>query len=169
MGRPPRQPRPPRPAFVLVTGSRQFADRTMLAGALAWVRQVTAERGFGQLVVVHGGARGADAIASTWARRNTSLGVVERRFPADWEGPCTADCPAGHRGERLDGSSYCPREGLRRNQRMVDHVAAEADPRGVITLGFLVPGAANRGTHDAIRRAKAAGLPVRTYASGERT
>lgn len=166
MSRPPKAPRPPAVAFVLVSGSRAFTDRTAVASGLGWVRRVTAERGFGQLVVVHGAARGADAIASAWARHNRSQGVVERRFPADWEGPCTPECKPGHRRERLDGSSFCPSEGLRRNQRMVDHVAAECDPVGVIVLGFLVAGEACRGTRDCLRRAKLAGLPVREYRAG---
>jgi hypothetical protein len=166
MGRPPKQSAAPRPALVLVTGSRAFTDRTTVASALGWVRRTATENGFGQLVVVHGAARGADAIASAWARQNARLGVVERRFPADWEGPCTVACKPGHRQLRLDGSSYCPQEGLRRNQRMVDHVAAVADPRGVICVGFLVPGQACRGTRDCMRRAREAGLPVRSWQAG---
>lgn len=154
---------PDRPALLLVTGSREFADRQLLDEALnqAWTEALS--RGFRQLVVVHGGAKGADRLADRWALRRQQRGVLPRRFRADWEGPCTAECKPGHRRFRKGGGTYCPAEGNRRNQRMVEHVLAQAAPGGVLGIAFFVEGLACDGTHDCLRRIKAVGLPWREY------
>jgi hypothetical protein len=74
---------------VLVTGSRDWADYERLSAALYESSPA---------VVIHGGSRGADQMAGTWARR---AGVAERVFPAQW-------------------STHGKRAGFLRNKEMVD-------------------------------------------------
>ncbi|AGI61742.1 hypothetical protein PBI_ISCA_62 [Mycobacterium phage Isca] len=68
---------------VLVTGSRDWKDRTTVWAAL---RQELEQ--FGSLVVVHGAARGADDIADRWAWGMAQAGyqVHVEAHPADWDG-----------------------------------------------------------------------------------
>jgi hypothetical protein len=90
-GQPPEAARrPPRsPKVVLVCGGRNWCDYRLTADVLEAVAPT---------VVVHGAARGADAMAGRWAREN---GVEERPYPANW---------------RLHGRGA----GFRRNQQMLD-------------------------------------------------
>lgn len=150
-------------AFVLVTGSREFASGKTVSGALDRVLVEARALGFNGLVVVRGDAPGADFFAGRWANGHAAEGVSGRRFEADWDGPCTGGCKHGRRPRRADGSTYCPAEGARRNQRMVDHVLAQAPERGRIGLAFLAEGASNRGTRDCLKRMQRAGMPVREF------
>lgn len=129
---------------VMVTGSRGWTDRGRIREAFG---KVVA----GRVVLVHGDCRGADRLAAEVA---LELGwdVVPRA--ADWEGPCAAGCPPGHRrarGGQTSGATYCPNAGRRRNQEMVD-----ARPDVV----FAFPTARSVGTWDAVRRARRAGIRV---------
>jgi hypothetical protein len=63
--------------YVLVCGGRDFDDRDMMFPVLEFLR---AFYGPG-LRVMHGAARGADALAADIADQ---LGVVQKGFPADW-------------------------------------------------------------------------------------
>lgn len=110
------------------------------------------------LTVVHGGCpTGADAAAAEWAAE--WAGVVADPFRADWDS-CGWDCPPGHRIPKRPGdvmhpgffADYCPGAGPRRNARMIE---AGAD----LMLAF--PTAASRGTWNAVRLARAAGIEVR--------
>lgn len=92
------------------------------------------------LVVVHGAARGADTLADRAAR---GLGLKVERRPADW-------------------ANLGRRAGVVRNAEMVRGGAAAC-------IAFLVAGAECRGTRDAMRRAQAAGIPVRVYQQGAST
>lgn len=61
---------------VLVCGGRDYADARALAEALdALHRETSITR------LIHGAARGADALAAAWAR---SRGIPALAFPADW-------------------------------------------------------------------------------------
>lgn len=64
---------------ILVTGSRDWTDKVTVAQAIreAWL---VAGRPYG-VVVVHGGARGADYIAGVYAKR---LGFSVEVHEADW-------------------------------------------------------------------------------------
>lgn len=66
---------------VLITGSRNWEDRVTIETAL---QQVQAEAGITRdnVVVVHGGARGADRMAGWIAEQ---LGMKVEVHPADWE------------------------------------------------------------------------------------
>jgi hypothetical protein len=132
---------------ILVTGSRKWADPARVA------HELSAAAGDQKAVaVIHGACRtGADVLAEVAAR---GLGFRTEPHPARWGGPCRPACPPGHRHQRVwQGAWYCPSAGLYRNQEMVD---AGAD----ICLAFFWPGAANLGTTDCARRARAAGIPV---------
>ncbi len=52
---------------ILVTGSRQWTDRQSIAAALLEARDNSGSEDEHRIVVVHGGARGADLLAHYWA------------------------------------------------------------------------------------------------------
>jgi hypothetical protein len=67
---------------LLVCGGRDFADGNALAG---WMKDATRALGAAspdEVLVIHGGARGADSLAGAVAARS---GVECLVFPADWE------------------------------------------------------------------------------------
>lgn len=72
---------------ILVSGSRRFADRWAFHRAM--VDELTArgqwdeaaERPTGEVVIVHGDAKGLDTIAREWAE---FYGVPHEPHPADW-------------------------------------------------------------------------------------
>lgn len=66
---------------VLVCGGRGYSDAEAVARALNALRPS---------LVIHGAARGADALAATWA---AAYGIPAQPFPADWE---TYGRAAGH-------------------------------------------------------------------------
>lgn len=61
---------------LLVCGGRYYSDRSRLYQVL----DDYAER-CGVSLIIHGAARGADALAGEWA---ADRGITEKRFPADW-------------------------------------------------------------------------------------
>lgn len=107
------------------------------------------------------GQHARDDIAHRWALANEPHGVRYKRMPADWD-HCTPRCQPSHRRIKRPGDTlhpghlpdYCPAAGPRRNQTMVDR-------RPAVCLGFPMPG--SRGTADCMRRAAAAGIPVRRW------
>lgn len=60
---------------ILITGSRDWTDWETMDEALS------AEIDGGDIAIVHGGARGADQMAGSWARK---YGLMEEVFPAQW-------------------------------------------------------------------------------------
>jgi hypothetical protein len=65
----------------MVTGSRDWADRLTIDRALFayWYEAGRPS----DILLIHGGARGADALAAEcW----TKQGFETRKYPADWEG-----------------------------------------------------------------------------------
>lgn len=80
---------------VLVCGGREYGDREYLFSVMDYFHE---RHGF--TLVIHGGARGADALAGVWAR---ARGVPEQPCPANW-------------------ARYGKRAGILRNVEMlVDH------------------------------------------------
>lgn len=75
---------------ILVTGSRDFDDDELMLKALLWARQTFNPDGLDRITLVHGGARGADLIASDWA---PALGFSQEEHPAYWNNHGKA---AGH-------------------------------------------------------------------------
>lgn len=133
---PTKRPRQPlRPFRAIVTGSREWATPKTVWTALD---TLAVEHPRWPLTVVHDACpTGADQHAAVWARKAQAAGwnVREEPHPARW----------GELGKAA---------GPTRNGEMV---AAGAD----VVLAFLRPG--SRGTADCVRKAKAAGIPVREF------
>lgn len=110
---------------VLVTGSREFMARSRLRAELDTLPRR-------DLVIVHGGARGADSLAEQWA---LEVGVEVERHPAEW----------GRYGRALAGHI--------RNQKMVD---LGAD----LCIAFYKAGAENRGTKNCVTAACLKGIEI---------
>lgn len=84
---------------VVVTGGRKYADVQVVTRALSAVHH---KHGISELI--HGGATGADTLASDWAR---GQGIPSNLFRADWKGLGRAAGPL-------------------RNQRMIDEGKPDA-------------------------------------------
>jgi hypothetical protein len=146
------------PYRILVTASRSWTD----ADAIAFHLDAAAMDALGRdVVVVHGAGGNGDRLAGQAAEY---LGFTAEPHPADWEGPCRAECSRGLRRMRRDGTVYCPAAGNYRNQEMVDLGADTA-------LMFALPCTGRKrgcparphdshGAADCADRAKAAGIPV---------
>ena len=119
---------------ILVTGSRDWDDAAPVCAAL---RAASAEHGAGNIVIVHGGARGADAWAAEYAR---IFGIRAEPHPARW-------------------NEFGKAAGFRRNAEMV---TLGAD----LCLAFYKQGAGNKGTDHCARLAERAGIPVRRVTDG---
>lgn len=141
-------------ARVLATGSRSLTDRRLVWFELDAVAASYASRG---MVLVHGDCPdGFDALADAWA---VARGIEREPHAAVWDS-CTWDCPRGHRrwkrrGDRVHPgmlADYCPGAGPRRNGLMVG-LGAE--------VCVAAPVGSSYGTRDCMRRAAAAGIPVR--------
>jgi hypothetical protein len=124
---------------VITTGGRKHDDSATVCEALFPVPR--------DAILVHGNAPGWDRLAAAVWR---AWGGVDEPHPADWDGPCRETCAPHHRRFRFRGSDYCPAAGNYRNQEMADLGADEC-----------VAGPGGSGTRDMVRRAKAAGIPVR--------
>lgn len=124
---------------ILVTGSRHWTDEVVIREALRSVwrefhleEEVMAEQ---MIVLVHGGATGADTIAANiFIDANHEFLITEKHL-AEWQ-------------------KYGRSAGPRRNAEMV---ALGAD----VVLAFRAPG--SRGTQSTIDLATAAGLDVRIF------
>lgn len=118
---------------LLVTGSRHFNDGFSARDALRTAWMDLSAKEFGEeVVLVHGGAPGADTLAhNIWTQHG---GPHIEVHPADWE-------------------QYGKAAGPIRNQEMV---ALGAD----LCLAFFDEHP-NRGTHHCVSLAEAAGIPVR--------
>lgn len=114
---------------VIVTGGRDFDDDELLWRVLNTLHQEQPIT-----VLVHGDAKGADAMAKQWAESRMPH-VHTRSYPAEW----------GKHGRAA---------GPLRNQKMIDDERAAGPVRCVVAF----PG--GRGTADCVRRAEAAGLTV---------
>lgn len=118
---------------IIVTGSRDWPEPAVVYEAIMdeLPRMPWAVRE--PVTVVHGGCpTGADAAAAAWVR-SADWGVDEEVFAADW-------------------AAHGRAAGPKRNQRMID-------AGGDLVLAFPLPG--GRGTQDCMRRAEAAGIPVK--------
>jgi len=83
---------------VLVFGGRDYKDREAVYAALD---QVASRKGMSMLI--HGGANGADSLASQWSKARR---IPETVFPANWQ--------------------YGKSAGPYRNQRMIDEGKPDA-------------------------------------------
>lgn len=117
----------------------------MVTGSREWTDKAAIQTALSRLgadcarcVLIHGGASGADTIAADWAKK-LEWDVVA--FPA-----------------REDIYGPWPACGAKRNSALV---AARPD----VCLAFPLPG--SRGTWDAVRKAKSAGVRVVVYEDAE--
>jgi aspartokinase-like uncharacterized kinase len=110
---------------VLVCGGRDFYDQAAVFSALDDL-----EAKHGELVVIQGGASGADLVARNWCFRHQSR-VRMINEPADWKAHGRAAGP------------------IRNSLMLTEH-------KPDLVLAF--PG--GRGTADMVRKAEAAGVPV---------
>jgi hypothetical protein len=121
---------------ILITGSREWTDEDKISEAFD---NALREMGFlpslhHGVIVIHGGADGADRLAGQVAARR---GWRVEVYPASW---------------KTNG----PKAGVLRNQEMVDEGAD-------MCLAFFKDGAENKGTTDCVKRAEKAGIKVRRY------
>lgn len=121
---------------VLCCGDRNWTDAGLIEDAVALVARQAPGTG---LVIIHGGARGADDLAGTLA---AAYGLECLIFPADW-------------------AKYGRAAGVIRNQQMLD----EGKPD--IVLAFHDDLTRSRGTADMVRRARKAGIDVRVVSHWE--
>jgi hypothetical protein len=118
---------------VIFSGARIWTDPEPVQAAL---NCLVRKAGSDPLTIVHGAARGLDALAGSLAA--LMPGVTVEAHPADWN---THGKAAGHL----------------RNQKMVDLGA---------DLAMAFPLGESRGTRDFIRRAQAAGIRVIVWNEG---
>lgn len=120
------------PRRVLVTGSRNWSNTAILGRALDNELLQT-----GALTVVHGGSRGADRLAESWANARAAQGYNVRTevHEADW-------------------NTHGKAAGPLRNAAMVN---LGAD----MVLGF--PIGVSKGTRDAMHKAAVVGIPIRKF------
>lgn len=111
---------------VLVCGGRAFSDRGAIYTALDKIWETDGD----DMIIIQGGAPGADLIAKQWASDNQ---VPTYHFPARWK-------------------KYGKKAGMRRNREMLER--AEPD----LVLGFPTPGEENVGTNAMMTIAKNAGV-----------
>jgi hypothetical protein len=68
---------------ILVCGGRDFVDHVKVNRELAWYAHPHDEDAcWDDLVIIHGGARGADTLAGLFAKM---FGLKTEVYPADWE------------------------------------------------------------------------------------
>lgn len=127
---------------ILVTGSRDFnkADKVRWGITVALETLIAKFPDDKEIVIVHGAAKGADALAENYVHNTaqylTDKGyrIRQEKHPANWDKNGRAAGPI-------------------RNQEMVDKGAD-------ICVAFVKVGAANRGTTDCANRARKAGIEV---------
>ena len=120
---------------VLVCGSRDWADRDAIWCVLNGILRDNAD-----VVVIQGGARGADYLALRWAYVNHQ---PNETHPADW-------------------SKHDRAAGPIRNQQMLD----EGKP-DLVWAFTTKPLGQSKGTADMVSRAVAAGIPVYVVRHGD--
>lgn len=124
-----------------MTGSRDMTDRDLMATAIGDVLASGWHPAAKDIVIVHGNYRGADQLADEIARK---AGMQTEPHDANW-------------------SELGPKAGPLRNQEMVDAGAA-------VCLAFPHrPFGEGGGTWDCVKRALAAGIPVRIYPLAKET
>lgn len=120
------------PRRILVTGSREFTDASIIHAALD---EVVAD---GEpIILLCGGARGADSIAEQWGSDHPDLVTVELH-PAQWE----------RHGKKAAG--------MIRNAVMI-----KTGPE--LVLAFLSSTAQNVGTRACMQLAVRASIPIREF------
>lgn len=119
---------------ILVCGGREFDDWDLLSYHLTELHENMGDMN-NPLLIIEGGAKGADFLARVWAKyRAIEFPVTYDEFPANWK-------------------KYGKAAGHIRNQQMLDEVKPD--------LVVAFPG--GTGTADMVKRAKKAGITVLEY------
>ena len=114
---------------VLICGSRFY---TRYEKVLHYIRRLKATSVHGDIVIIAGGARGADALA---VKAAIACGLPFREYPAQWE-------------------KYGKKAGPIRNQTMLD-----MEKPGLV-VAFHEDIENSKGTKDMVSRASKSGVPV---------
>ena len=142
---------------IIISGGRWFNDADVIADYLAYLR----DRYGDELVIITGGAPGADTIAEQIC---ALAGITCEVFTAHW-GECGPECPPVHMKVNSRGELYCPTAGHRRNQRMLDRLPRAArnasQPVGGVAAFIDRPLEKSRGTQNMVELARKADVPVR--------
>lgn len=132
------------PFRIVVTGSRHWTDAATIHRKLRYTVLTALADSADEVVIIQGGAEGADAIALAWAKK---LGLPHETFEARWAVPPRRGDPAGPE----------------RNKRMIDagaHIVL-AFPFGDRTT--------SPGTWNCIDLAAVRGIPVALCAKARPT
>ena len=133
---------------VLVAGSRDFQYRNAIDAMLFGLVGTTGDDP--ELVVINGGAAGADTMAKEWALTfGDGIDVRPETYPAQWGEHHPDWCWCQRKRD------YCPAAGHRRNQQMLD----EGKPDLVVAF-VNKPLAESKGTADMVKRAQRKGIPT---------
>lgn len=123
---------------ILVTGSREWTDRTAIERELKRFPAGT--------ILVHGGARGADSIADEIGRK---LGFVVRPYPVPDE----------------EWTRLGKKAGVLRNSRMLHEEHPDKDGIPINGgLAFTPDLERSRGTRDMVRKARSVGIGMEVFA-----
>lgn len=147
--------------IILVCGSRHWTDAELVERELGKYQAANHD-----LLILEGGARGADNAARSWAKEKPGVGW--QPFPAEWKIHDPEWCAPPCRGEY---GPYCHHAGFKRNQQMLDFMIeyGEEQDEQTLLLAFkddfdttLTRG----GTEDMCRRADAAGVEWQLVSHG---
>lgn len=127
---------------ILVTGSRKWPSKYLVALALSWFRDDSEDN---LTVVVQGFAAGADKMAHQVAE--DTPGFISVPVPADWQKHVSCKCRNQKPG------TTCKAAGVIRNQRMLDD-------HPDIDLALAFPYGEAKGTRDMMERVNKAGIPM---------
>jgi len=128
---------------ILVTGSRdETSAQRIKRGLVAAARMVNPglQQPIEAVRMVHGGAPGADTTA---AQIGIAKGWAVESWPAKWRVPRQKGDPAGS---------------IRNGEMVARMERLRADGWTVVCAAFPLPGSI--GTHDCVRKARKAGIPV---------
>ncbi len=136
--------------MIVACGSRLWSDTE----AVKQVLDKAKRRHGDDLVLVSGGARGADSIAHQWAFKNLDS-TNNIKIDAEWG----VHHPEWCKCKRPEERDYCPMAGHRRNQQMLDILEDARDNSNVPVRVLAFKEGFDRtlrkgGTEDMVRRAK---------------
>jgi hypothetical protein len=125
---------------LIVAGSREFNDRAL---ATKWLDFMLSKHNKEDIVILDGGARGADKIGGDYGRER---GIDVWKFDANWDDITTEPVKIKYRG----GSPYNALAGINRNKDMGNN--------GTHLLAFNL---GTSGTNDMIKYSTKLGLVVK--------
>lgn len=128
---------------ILVCGGRDYNDYAKVESALDALMHLTGTDG--DVIVVHGGATGADTLAGKWA---SSKGFLQKVYTPEWD---DISSPGALVKYNKYGKPYNALAGPVRNQRMLDE-----NP----DISYVVAFPGGKGTSDMVKRAEKKGINI---------